>query len=276
MKGNTYQRRLLSIVACLCWLSSLAQADTPDLPYRFHPGIRISQTKSPTTRELTGLIRELSLLSGLQLKVDADGSIHYDPDLPAVGGSAVARELLVKAIDNSDSIFIERANNSVKVAFAQIESTITYKEGKDPVRNHWVIRIDFADFAELRGDATAIKAFSPGMNLMHELTHAILKLPDPEGTSDQLGPCERYLNLMRAELGLPLRQHYMPKTRWARSPESPSQILQGELNFTHEDPHSKKAKESLVTFNIAMIVDTQRVKSKSSIACDLLALVSRQ
>lgn len=91
------------------------------------------------------------------------------------------------------------------------------------------------------------------MNMMHELTHAIFKLPDPEGPDDVLGDCERYLNRMRAELGLPLREYYFPKTRWARSPASLSQILQGELKFTHGDPHSKKAEELLLTFNIAMV-----------------------
>lgn len=77
----------------------------------------------------------------------------------------------------------------------------------------WIIRIDFADFALLKGDDAARRAFSPGMNLMHELGHAILRLPDPEGPGDKLGECERFLNLMRAELSLPLRQYYFPKTR---------------------------------------------------------------
>jgi hypothetical protein len=98
---------------------------------------------------------------------------------------------------------------------------------------------------------------------MHELAHAILKLPDPEGPNDPLGQCERYLNLMRAELGLPLRQYYFLKTRLARSPASLSQILQGELKFT------KKAEESLLTFDIAMVVDTYGSKS------DLFAMVSK-
>jgi hypothetical protein len=275
VKGNTYQRRLLSIVAGLCWLSSWTPAYSRDIPYHFHPGLRISQTKTLTTRELTGLIRELSSLSGLHLKVDVDGKLDYDRKLSAVGGSASARELLVKAIDNSDSFSVESANNSTQVAFAQIESTITYTDEANRRHNEWVIRIDFADFAYLRGDATAIKAFNPGMNMMHELTHAILKLPDPEGPNDPLGQCERYVNLIRAELGLPLRQYYFPKTRLASSPVSLSQILQGELKFTPGDPHSKKAEESLVTFNIAMVVDSQRVKSKTSIPSDLLARVSK-
>lgn len=269
------KRRLFSLLVGLCWLSSVAQGYTGDT-YHFHPGLRISQTKPLTTRELTGLIRELSSLSGLHLTVDKDGAIHYDTQLPSVGGSAIARELLVKAIDNSDSFSVESANHSAEVAFGQIESTMTYSDGINPRHNVWVIRIDFADFAQLRGDAIAIKAFTPGMNMMHELTHAILSLPDPEEPNDPLGQCERHLNLMRAELGLPLRQYYFPKTRLARSPASLSQILQAELTFTHGDPHSKKAEESLLTFDIAMVVDAQRVKSKSSIPSDLLAMVSKR
>ena len=273
MKGHTHQRRLLCIVAGLCWLSSWTNAYAQDLPYHFHPGIRISQTKPVKTRELTGLIRELSWLSGLDLKVDVDGAIHYNRNLPAVGGSAIARELLGKAIDSSDSFSVESADHSTQVAFAQIESTLSYTDEAKRRHNDWVIRIDFADFTQLKGDTDVLKAFNPGMNMMHELTHAILSLPDPEGPDDRLGECERYLNLMRAELGLPLRQHYLPKTRLARSPASLSQILQGEINFTHGHLSSKKAKQSLLTFNIAMVVDTQRVKSKNPIPSDLFAIL---
>jgi hypothetical protein len=274
VKGHTHQRRLLWIAA-VCCLSSWTNAYTQDLPYHFHPGIRISQTKPLTTRQLTGLIRELSSLSGLDLKVDGDGAIHYDRNLPAAGGSAIARELLVKAIDSSDSFSVESADHSTQVAFAQIESTLSYTDEANRRHNDWVIRIDFADFAQLKGDADVLRAFNPGMNMMHELTHAILRLPDPEAPGDELGECERYLNLMRAELGLPLRQHYLPKTRLARSPASLSQILQGEINFTHEYLNSKKAKQSLLTFNIAMVVDTQRVKSKNSIHSDLFAMLAK-
>jgi hypothetical protein len=263
-------RLLLCLVAGFYWLSSPAHASARDLPYQFHPGIRISQTKSLTTRERDSLIRELSWLTGLQLRVGAGGTIHFDRTLPATGGSAIARELLLKAIDSSDSFYIESANYSPQVAFAQIESTLFYTNGINPRRTEWSIRIDFADFTQLRGDATAIKAFTPGMNVMHELAHAILGLTDPKGPHDKLGECERYLNLMRAELGLPLRQYYFPKTRLARSPASLSQILQGELNFTRADPQSKKTEESLITFDLALVVDTRKLKSKSS---DLFAMV---
>lgn len=260
------------MVAVVCGSSNWAQASTPDLPYQFHPGIRISQTKRPTTRKLDRLIRELSWLSGLNLTVDQDNAIRYERNLPAATGSVIARELLMKAIDSSDSFSLESADYSAQVAFAQIESTMSYSDGIHR-RNVWVIRIDFSDFAQLRGDDAALKAFNPGMNIMHELTHAILRLPDPEGPKDQLGECERYLNLMRAELGLPLRQYYFPRTRLAQSPASLAQILQGELNFTQEDGRSK-TRESSLSFDIAMVVDAQRAKSKNSIPSDLLAMLS--
>jgi hypothetical protein len=274
VKGNTYCFLPL-MVALLCCSSIWAKAHTPDLPYQFHSGIRISQTKPPTIRKLDRLIRELSLLSGLYLKVDQDGAIRYERKLRAEVGSGIARELLIKAIDGTDSVSVENADYSDQVAFAQIESTMSYSDGKDRRLNVWCIRIDFADFAQLRGNDAVLQAFNPGMNMMHELTHAILRLPDLEGSKDQLGECERHMNLVRAELGLPLRQYYFPKTRLAQSPTSLARILQGELNFIRGEVKSG-AREGVLTFDIAMVVDTQKVKSRSSIPSDLLALLSER
>jgi hypothetical protein len=127
-----------------------------------HILLGISDTKLWSHKYLPGS------LSGLRLTVDVC-AIHYDTQLPGVGGSAIARELLVQTMDNSDSFSVESANRSADVAFAQIESTMNYSDGINPRHNEWVIRIDFADFAQLRGDAIAVKALNPGMNMMHEL-----------------------------------------------------------------------------------------------------------
>ena len=78
MNGKTINRQLLYVAATLLCLCSFSNAYTQDLPYRFQPGIRISKTRPPTTRQLSGLMRELEFLSGLDLKVDLNGSIHYD------------------------------------------------------------------------------------------------------------------------------------------------------------------------------------------------------
>jgi hypothetical protein len=220
-------------------------------------------------------MRELVFFSGLDLKVDLNGSIHYDHKLPDLVGSAIARELLAAAIGGPDSFTVESASHSPQVAFAQIEAILDYTDGENQRAIEWVIRIDFADFAQLRGDTAILKTFSPGTNMLHELIHAILKLPDPAGPSDRLGPCERYLNLIRAELFLPLRQNYFPKNRVARTPESLSQIIQGELNFTYEDPNLKNAKQSSLTFDLARIVDSEKVRSDRSLPPDLVALSSR-
>ncbi|HTG93006.1 MAG TPA: hypothetical protein VL866_10490 [Pyrinomonadaceae bacterium] len=275
MNGNRLNRRSLYVVATLWCLCSFSSAYTQDLPYRFHPGMRISKMRPPTIRQLSGLMRELVFFSGLDLKVDHNGSIHYEHELPELAGSAIARELLATAIGGPDSFTVESANHSPQIAFAQIESILDYTDRENQRATEWVIRIDFADFAQLRGDTAVLKTFSPGTNLLHELIHAILKLPDPAGPSDRLGPCERYLNLIRAELGLPLRQNYFPKNRIARTPESLSQILQGELTFTHEDPKLKNAKHSSLTFDLARIVDPKKVRSDRSLPPDLVALSSR-
>jgi len=220
-------------------------------------------------------MRELAFLSGLDLKVDPNGSILFDHKLAPLGGSVIARELLTSAIDGSDSFSVESVNHSPQIAFAQIEAILDYTNGANQRANEWAIRIDFTDFAQLRGYTDALRAFSPGTNILHELIHAILKLPDPEGPDDRLGRCERYLNLIRAELRLPLRQQYLPKNRFARSPESLSQILQGEFNFTHEDRNLKTEKQSLLTFNIALVVDLERRKSNMLLPPDLVARSSR-
>lgn len=275
MNGNRLNRRSLYVVATLWCLCSFGSAHTQDLPYRFHPGMRISKTRPPTTRQLSGLMRELVFFSGLDLKVDLNGSIHYGHKLPGLDGSAISRELLASAIGGPDSFSVESASHSPQVAFAQIEPILDYTDGANQPATEWVIRIDFADFAQLRGNTTVLKTFSPGTNMLHELIHAILKLPDPAGPGDRLGPCERYLNLIRAELGLPLRQNYFPKNRVARTPESLSQILRGELNFTYEDPNLKNAKYSSLTFDLARVVDPEKVRSDGSLPPDLVALSSR-
>jgi hypothetical protein len=270
---NSRSHQLLYVLASLLCLGFVNCADA-QTPYHFQPGIRISKTRPPTNRQVSGLIHELAFLSGLNLKVNLNGTIRYDK-LDSSGGSAIARALLMTAIDGPDSFSVESANHSPQVAFAQIESILDYTNGNRRA-TEWVIRIDFADFAQLRGDAPVLKAFSPGTNLLHEFIHAVLNLPDPEGPGDRLGLCERYLNHIRAELGLPLRQNYFPKNRIARSPESLSQILLAELNFTHGDSNkSKETKDSSLVFNIAMVVDAERVKSNMSILCDLVALSRR-
>lgn len=275
MKGDLFSRLLLYIAAGCCGLSFFSDAYTQNLSYCFRPGMRISQTRAPTTRELNSLMRELAFLSGLDLKVDSNGSVHYDRTLPVSGGSAIARELLETAIDSSDSFIVESANRSARVAFAQIESTLDYDDGSSQRHKEWVIRIDFFDFAQLRGDDAALRAFSPGTTLLHELTHSILKLPDPETPDDPLGPCERHLNLIRAELDLPLRQNYVPKNRFARIPDSLLQTRQAEFIFSLNDRSARRAKQLSLTFNIVIVVDTEKVKSNRSSPSDLVALRSK-
>jgi hypothetical protein len=134
----------------------------------------------------------------------------------------------------------------------------------------WHIRIDFADFKELRGDSAAIASFNPGIAVFHELIHAILGYPDPLTLDDRLGQCERHLNRMRVELGLAEREHYFPKERPAISPESAAQIYQGSLAFGRQVGSTRKRKEFLMTFNLDRVVDLDLARTMETLQAEMI------
>jgi hypothetical protein len=218
------------------------------------------------------LLADLRFLTGFNdLRFDSEGNLIAGDQTQIAGGSQLARDLLMVAIDGRDSFTLERKDRSPAIAFAQIESVADYADGPGTRHQDWHIRIDFADFKELRGDGAAIASFSPGIAVFHELIHAILGYQDPLEPDDRLGQCERHLNRMRVELGLAEREYYYPKKRSAVSPESAAQIYQGSLTFVRQDGSTKRRKEFVMTFNLDRIVDVDRARSVESIQADLLA-----
>jgi len=244
-----------------------------DSVYRFRPGFHLSEKSPPSARQLKLMLEELRLLTGFtEIQVLPNGDFTFGNRSLIEGGSEVARSLLKAANDGLDSFALESSEHSETIAFAQIESPLVYTDSANVVHHEWCIRIDFADFKELRGDQAAIKSFGPGMNVMHELVHAILGYPDPLTANDQLGQCERHLNLIRAELGLPLRQNYFPNNRYAASPESISKIFQGEITFVRRDDSSNQHKEYSLTFNVDRILDIGGARPRSLVYSDLARL----
>jgi len=199
------------------------------------------------------------------MRFDDNGKLIAGERTLIAGGSQLARDLLVAAIDGRDSFTLERKDRSPVIAFAQIECVADYVAGTDTRQQDWHIRIDFADFKELRGDNAAIASFSPGIAVFHELIHAILGYQDPLAPDERLGQCERHLNRIRVELGLAEREHYFPKKRSAASPESGTQIYQGSLAFVREEGSAKKRKELVMTFNLDRIVDFDKARSVESV-----------
>ena len=242
-----------------------------DSPYCFRPGFHLSEKHPPNTKQLRLLLDELRGLTGFtEIQFKSNGDLSLGNRTLIEGGSEIARALLAAVIDNKDSFALEKSDHSATIAFAQLESTVVYRDSTNIVRHDWSIRIDFADFKELRGNEAVIRSFGPGMNLMHELVHAILGYPDPLTADDQLGKCERYVNLIRAELGLLLRQNYFPSNRYAVSPESTSRILQAEITFARGNDSSNQT--YLLTFNIDRVFDVGGARPRSLIYSDLARL----
>jgi hypothetical protein len=248
---------------CLLTVFSVARAVHNDSVYRYRKGLHLSGERQPTKKELGLLINGIKSLTGfLAIEIDAKGDFMIADRSQFSGGSARARELLTAAIDGEESFTIESCGHSALIAFAQLDSALRYTDGTGRSYEDWRIRIDFADFRELHGEEAAIASFGPGMAFMHELTHAILRYPDPVDANDQLGDCERYLNRIRAELKLPLREHYYPKNRLAVAFGSLSEISQGTITFVQDAESSKKHKEFPITFDLNKVFDLSKARPR--------------
>ena len=241
------------IAASLCTLPAVLAA-TDDAIYRFHPGIHFSRKQCLTNHERSILLTELRSITGFDLRVDEDGNLTFT-DHHVVDGSITARELIRAAMRSNDSFTIAATNHSNTVAFAQLEPILRYDDGMGNKHEDWQIRIDFADFEELEGDTQALASFGPGFGVLHELVHAVVNYPDPLTESDQLGECERYLNSIRAELGLPQRLIYYPMRQLAVSRETQLPTFLGKLVFGWPEGMGRERKRIFVTFNLDRVCE---------------------
>jgi len=263
---------------CLLTIFSVARAAQNDSVYRYRKGIHLSRERPLSKKELGRLINGIKSLTGFSaVKIDSNGDLTITDRSQFSGGSAIARDLFTAAIDGDESFTIESREHSAQIAFAQLDSVLRYSDGTGRSHEDWRIRIDFADFRELRGDEAAIASFDPGMAFMHELTHAVLRYRDPVDANDQLGDCERYLNRIRVELGLPVREHYYPKNRLAVVFGSLAEISQGTITFVQDDENPKKQKSFFVSFDLNKVFDLSKARPRDVVLhSELLARRSNQ
>jgi len=218
----------------------------------FRAGICESAERPLTNRQRQALLEGLSRKTGLmEMRFDEDGILRLGDRTQFSGGSQSARDLVFAAVDSRHSFRLENHNNSPAVGFAEIESTLDYEDAAGIKHVVWDFRFDFRDFAELRGPAEALVAFDPAIQLLHELGHSVLGLHDPIGKDDELGDCERHINVIRRELGLPLRQNYNAQCRLAVMPGNRVQSLQGEVVFVRADSLTR-----IRTFTLAFNVES--------------------
>jgi hypothetical protein len=250
--------------ACLCTQATV-QARADELIYRFHPGVHFSRTECLANDELNVILRELRSITGFtDLSIDKNGNLTFT-EHHFLGGSNKARDLIRAAIRSSDSFTIAATNHSNTVAFAQLESILRYDDELGKKHEDWQVRIDFADFEELSGEKQALNSFGPGFGVLHELVHAVLGYPDPITETDQLGQCERYLNSIRAEVGLPQRLIYYPLRQLAVNRETQTPVFVGKLLFGWPDETDRKRKKTFLTFNLDRVCEA-RFQSSSIVS----------
>lgn len=234
--------------ACLivvAFFSFLGEAEAAGDPLRYRAGLRLSVEKNKLNKvERESVINSLREKTGLEdLGFDEDGFLSLGDRTKTSGGSATARELLLAAMSLSYAIDIESHNHSREVAFARLDTPVhflNYSSGEEI--DVYPIQIDFNDFKRLRGDKQVLEAFDVGFVILHELGHAVLGLHDTLETITGLGECEKYINRIRHELGLPLRQNYIARlySRAGSLAELTKQMA--ELNFSQVVAAGEKSK----------------------------------
>ncbi|HLA12652.1 MAG TPA: RHS repeat-associated core domain-containing protein, partial [Pyrinomonadaceae bacterium] len=149
------------------------------------------------------------------ISFNANNKLVVDTSAGYKKGSATARTELLAATTSTSKVFnlvaVDNTALSHTVAFAENVGTQTIVNAATGARTDvYDTRIDFGDFRQLKGEK---KAFSLGINLIHEFEHGLhdgqpTGSDRPNGPTDP-GPLERtYINPIRRELGLPERVRY--------------------------------------------------------------------
>jgi hypothetical protein len=183
-----------------------AHAETPT-----SPGVYVSREEgaSLAPQREGQIVESLRRITGVEdLGFAADGSLRVGASDKAKAGSETARSVLRRAAGSRLVFVIEDHSGSPSVNFGQIDEGMNYEDLRRPGRvTIHRVRLDFSDFAEMQASRAVRASFDVGFTLLHELLHGL----GYEDTTEpgEVGGCEEVVNRARAELGLPLRDHYL-------------------------------------------------------------------
>jgi hypothetical protein len=221
-----------------------AETEVQSKLLNYRGGIRHSPEKHRLTdKQLQQLIKSLAAKTGLQeIGFDAEGFMTLGNRKNYLGGSATARQLLMDAVDHDSQLVLENHNRSSSVVFANLgKSTMYISMQTKQQMEHQPLQIDFSDFNKLIGPKEVLASFDLGMTFLHELVHGVRKLKDSVNEWEEIGDCERAVNTMRKELGLPERQQYIARSHTVRSAMGWT-IKMAELQFARTDFRNGKLK----------------------------------
>lgn len=174
------------------------------------PGIWLSKEKGhalPQAHE-DQLVEDLRRITGLpELSFDCDGKLQLGDVASAKDGATSARQMLFCALGSGEVFIIEDYCGSSSVTFGQMDEGTHYEDPRAQCQLMiWRVRLDFDDFRHMQASPELRETFNAGFTMFHELLHG-LGYRDANST-EEIGDCERMVNQVRAELGLPLRDQY--------------------------------------------------------------------
>jgi hypothetical protein len=204
---------LVSGFVCALMSVRALAATTEDCPKV--PGIWLSRGTAHACagqcqQRLTESLRRITGLS--QLRFAKNGALEVGERSGFTGGSATARAVLFRALDDGAAFVIEDHSGSVEVNFGQLDEGLRYEDCLSKRRLLiWRVRLDFADFKRVDAPRQVLAAFDEGFACLHELLHGLGYRDSNQ--PDEVGEVEEILNRARAELILPLRAQYRGETR---------------------------------------------------------------
>jgi hypothetical protein len=213
------------------------------------PTPRIFLRRNFSTNHRDHLIAKLRKITGLaQLRFESDGSLSIGSE--SGQGSQIARTLLANALNGPDVIVFEDASSRSDVVFCRVVPGRQILSDKSKIDTH-VVLIDFTDFEKVVGDKQARESFDVGWGVLHELDHVVSDTVDGS-VEDHLGECEKHINEMRGELGLPLRAEYFYRqTPLKTNPNFRTNFVS--LSFEQRNTVTGKLKTFLLTWDSSVV-----------------------
>ncbi len=209
MTRDNSSHKLWSWQLLMLWLSALS---CTALAAPQPTGVRNSTgAHRLSAKQLQTLQDSLRHKSGfVELRFDEMGALTLGHREQIQGGSAMARALLIAAVDSANLYELESHERSPEIPFARLVESENQKCNRTGQQmTIYRVQLDFADFGVLLGARQAKASFDIGIALLHELVHGVLQLKDPQKINE-IGDCDGHVNQMRRELQLPERLYYHP------------------------------------------------------------------
>lgn len=217
MKTLRYARTFFVLVFLIITVSSLLERGVlaaTTYSAAVTPGIYFDQ--QPNHRFLAAdkerLLNRLRQITGWsQLRVNESNRLVVERAQEFAAGSGWARQVFAEVFRSGQRFLVENHARSLAVNFGQLDAGTTYDDPRAGIHlTIYRVRLDLIDFQQMQASAELRAAFDEGFVLLHELLHGLgfrdTSLPA------EVGACEQIVNKVRAELGLPLRDHYLGET----------------------------------------------------------------